>query len=96
VPNASPAWPRPLPFLQTSDPIFTIDLEASLRWSAFEIALAAKNVLDTRYALGESNFASDWHTGGDPSSPTRHVSAGAPRYLSMTLGVTLGGGSDEE
>jgi len=86
--------PRPLPYAQTSDPIFTIDATASLRWWAFELALSAMNLLGSRYRLGEFNYASDWHTQSPaPTTPERTFSAGAPRSMYLTLAVTLGGGS---
>jgi TonB family protein len=85
--------PRPLPYNTASDPIFTVDLTASLRWSAFELAVGSTNVFDARYELGEYNYVSDWHTFNPPDpSPERHFSAGAPRFVFVTLGVTLGDG----
>lgn len=83
--------PRPLPYAQTSDAIFTVDLSASVRWAAFDLALGSTNVLDARYELGQYNFVSDWHTQSPPpAAPARHFSAGAPRSVFVTLGVTLG------
>jgi TonB family protein len=83
--------PRPLPYDAKSDAIFTVDLTASLRWSAFEVAVGVTNVFDARYELGEYNYVSDWHTSNPPDpSPARQFSAGAPRFAFVTLGVTLG------
>ncbi len=82
--------PRPLPYAQTSDPIFTLDAYASLRWTDFELALSSMNVLGARYALGEFNYVSDWHTQAPaPLAPERTFSAGAPRSILLTLGVSL-------
>jgi iron complex outermembrane recepter protein len=85
--------PRPLPYAQTSDPFVTVDVTGSLRWAVFELAIASTNVLDARYELGQYDYVSDWHTQtpADPS-PERHFSAGAPRGVFVTLGVTLGDG----
>jgi iron complex outermembrane receptor protein len=85
--------PRPLPYGQTSDPFVTVDVTGSLRWTVFELSIASTNVLDARYELGQYDYVSDWHTRSpaDPS-PERHFSAGAPRGVFVTLGVTLGDG----
>ncbi len=84
--------PRPLPYGDQSNPIFTIDATASLRWSAIDLSIASTNLLDARYELGEYNYVSDWHTQSPPDpNPARHFSAGAPRSVFVTLGVTLGG-----
>lgn len=85
---------RSLPFNQSSDTIFTLDLSASVAWRMAEIGLSATNLLGTQYRLGEYNFTSDWQNQGDarPSLvPVRHFTAGAPRALFATLTLTLGG-----
>lgn len=83
---------RPLPFGQSSDVIFTVDAQGELRWRWFSIGLAATNLFDRRYRLSEFNYASDFRTNGDLPTlvPARHFSAGAPRSLSITLGLHLG------
>jgi iron complex outermembrane recepter protein len=82
---------RALPYGQRSDVIFTLDLSASLRWSGVELGIAATNLLDRQYRLGEFNYASDFHTSAQPVlSPVRHFSAGAPRAIFATLGLTWG------
>jgi hypothetical protein len=83
---------RPLPFGESTDPFFTADATASLKWSMFELAFSCLNVLDARYRLGEFNYASDFHTFTPASAaPMRHVSAGAPRTALVTAGVLLDG-----
>ncbi len=84
--------PRALPYGQVSDPIFTLDASAVLSWSRFELRLVATNLFDTRYRLGEYDFASDFHGQPQPSLvPERAFTAGAPRGLFVTLGANLGG-----
>jgi iron complex outermembrane recepter protein len=85
---------RALPYGQVSDTIFTLDTSLSATWGVFMVDLAASNVLNRQYRLGEYNFASDWQNqnGAKPTLvPARHFSAGPPRSLFLTLGVTLGG-----
>jgi TonB family protein len=82
---------RALPYGQRSDVIFTLDLSANLRWSGVEFGLAATNLLDRQYRLGEFNYASDFNTTPQPIlSPVRHFTAGAPRAIFATLGLTWG------
>jgi iron complex outermembrane recepter protein len=84
--------PRPLPFGERSDRIFTIDASISLARHPFKLALAATNLLDTQYRLGEFNYASDFRSQAAPTLvPVRHFTAGAPRQLMLTLEVRLGG-----
>ncbi|MCX5747318.1 MAG: TonB-dependent receptor, partial [Proteobacteria bacterium] len=87
--GASFVSPRPLPQSQRSDTVFTIDASTSARWKGVELALSVENLLDRRYALAEYNFSS-WfpQTSGTefPTRvPTRQVSPGSPRALSLTL-----------
>jgi iron complex outermembrane recepter protein len=85
---------RPLPFGERSDRIFTVDASVSLARRPFRLALAATNLLDTRYRLGEFNFTSDFHSQAAPTLvPVRHFTAGAPRQLMLTLEILLGAGS---
>jgi len=82
---------RALPYGQRSDVIFTLDASASLRWSGVDVGIAATNLLNRQYRLGEFNYASDFHTQPEPTlSPVRHFSAGAPRAVFATLGLTWG------
>jgi iron complex outermembrane recepter protein len=85
---------RPLPLGQRSDTIFTVDGLAHLSYRNLALELAAMNLLDRRYRLGEYNYASDFHSNAWPTLvPARHFTAGAPRTLMLSLGVTFGGAS---
>lgn len=85
--------PRPLPYGSRSDTIFTVDTNVTLGWSAWELSLSAQNLLDTRYRLGEFNYASDFHSQAFPTLvPVRHFSAGAPRVLQLSIALRIGGG----
>jgi hypothetical protein len=86
--------PRPLPYGDRSDAIFTVDGQTSLGWRNLTLALTATNLLDRRYRLGEFNYASDFRL--DPQSsptlvPVRHFTAGAPRGVFASLALTFGG-----
>jgi hypothetical protein len=85
--------PRPLPFGQRSEQLFTTDLSASLDWSSYEVGLSVTNLFDARYRLGEYNYASDWSRGASPPTlvPMRQFTAGAPRAIYATLGIHFGG-----
>ena len=81
---------RPLPYGQYGDVVALLDLSASLRWRAFELGLEVYNVADSRWAASEYSFVSDWGQDAIPSLvPTRHISAGEPRTLLVSLGVHL-------
>jgi TonB family protein len=85
---------RPLPFGDRSDRIFTVDASVSLARRPLKLALAAANLLDAQYRLGEFNYASDLRSQPAPTLvPVRHFTAGAPRQVMLTLEVLLGGGS---
>jgi hypothetical protein len=82
---------RPLPYGQVSGDIFTIDAAASLAWSHYQLRVAATNLLDAQYRLGEYNFASDFHSQPQPTLvPQRSFTAGAPRGLFLTFGINFG------
>jgi len=82
---------RALPYGQRSDVIFTIDASASLRWSGIDVGVAATNLLNRQYRLGEFNYTSDFDPSHPPVlSPVRHFTAGAPRAVFATLGITWG------
>jgi iron complex outermembrane recepter protein len=84
--------PRPLPFGERSDHIFTVDASFSLKRRPFSLALTATNLLDTKYRLGEFNYASDFHSQPAPTLvPDQHFTAGAPRQLMVSLAYLLGG-----
>jgi iron complex outermembrane receptor protein len=84
--------PRPLPYGQKSQSLFTIDASAMLSWNHYELGLTVANLLDARYRLGEYNYPSDWHTEPQPTLvPMRQFTAGAPRAFYATLGINFGG-----
>jgi outer membrane receptor protein involved in Fe transport len=77
-----------------SDVIFVSDASANLRWSIWNVRLAAQNLFDARYKLGEYNYASDFKSAPEPTLvPERSFTAGAPRTVMFTLSATLGGPS---
>jgi iron complex outermembrane receptor protein len=85
---------RALPLGQRSDAVFSLDASASLTFWHFTFDLAAQNLLDSQYRLGEYNYASDFHSSRWPTLvPARHFTAGAPRSLMLSLSVNLGGES---
>lgn len=85
--------PRPLPFGQESQDIFTIDTSARLTWSHYEVGITISNLLDTKYRLGEYNYASDFHSQGEQPTlvPERTFSAGAPRGIFGNFAINFGG-----
>lgn len=90
---------RPLPFGALSGTIFTIDANATLAWTHYEVGLTVTNLLDTKYRLSEFNYVSNFNaTGpGAPSGPPSYVparlfTAGAPRAIFGTFTINFGGG----
>ena len=47
---------RALPFSARSNPIFTLDANATAAWTHYEIGLVVTNLLDTKYRLNEYNL----------------------------------------
>ncbi|HVR61807.1 MAG TPA: TonB family protein [Polyangia bacterium] len=83
---------RPLPYGQVSGDIFTVDASATLSWDRYQVRLLSTNLFNTQYRLGEYNYASDFHSQPQPTLvPARTFTAGAPRGVFVTLGVTFGG-----
>jgi len=83
---------RPLPYGQVSDDIFTVDASATLAWRNYQLRLLSTNLLDNRYRLGEYNYESDFKSQPQPTLvPDRAFTAGPPRGVFLTLGVTFGG-----
>jgi TonB family protein len=83
---------RPLPYGQVSQQIVTLDASTGLSWSHYEVRLLSTNLLDTRYRLGEYDYASDFHSQPQPTLvPERSFTAGAPRGVFLGLGVNFGG-----
>jgi TonB family protein len=84
--------PRPLPYGQVSDDIFTLDGSASLSWEAYQLRIVSTNLLNTQYRLSEFNYASDFHSQPQPTLvPERTFTAGAPRGVFATFAVNFGG-----
>jgi hypothetical protein len=92
---------RPLPFGATSGTIFTVDGNASLAWTHYEVGITVTNLLDTKYRLSEFNYVANFNplgsAQGAPSGPptfvpTRLFTAGAPRAVFANLTINLGGG----
>ncbi len=81
---------RPLPYGQTSPPYLVVDALASLERKPLTLSLDVFNLLDARYAETEYSFVSYWQTTPVPSSlAARHVTAGAPRTILLSLAVEL-------
>jgi len=87
--------PRPLPFGERSDALFTLDASATLNFSHYELGLTVSNLLGTQYRLGEYNFASDFRSTASAQSasvPERTFTAGAPRTIYGSFAINFGGG----
>jgi hypothetical protein len=93
---------RPLPFGATSGTIFTVDANATLSWTHYELGLTASNLFDNRYRLNEFNYASNFGGTSNSSSqgaptgppayvPSRLFTAGPPRAVFATLAIRFGG-----
>jgi iron complex outermembrane receptor protein len=81
---------RPLPYGQTSPPVFLLDATLAVRRDWIELSLDAFNLLNARYADTEYAFVSNWQTSDIPSRvPARHITAGAPRALLASLTLYL-------
>jgi iron complex outermembrane receptor protein len=82
--------PRPLPFQAESAALSLFDASASLRYRAVELGVEAFNLFDLEYAATEHVFASNWQPSEAPSRlPARHIAAGPPRTVLVTLGLHL-------
>jgi iron complex outermembrane receptor protein len=83
--------PRPLPYGARSDTIATVDASATLRWWLFETGVSVQNLFDTKYRLGEYNYASDFHSQPFPTLvPVRQFSAGAPLTFLVSFAIHYG------
>ncbi|MCU1277945.1 MAG: TonB family protein / TonB-dependent receptor [bacterium] len=83
--------PRPLPYGVRSDTIATVDASATLRWWLFEVDASVQNLFDTKYRLGEYNYASDFHSQPFPTLvPVRHFTAGAPLTFLVSFAIHYG------
>jgi iron complex outermembrane recepter protein len=81
---------RPLPYGQEAKPVSLLDAELSANYRAATLTFSCFNLLDAEYAALELSYPSSWNPDGFASRvPARHVMAGAPRTLFLSLGVTL-------
>ena len=82
--------PRALPYGERSDTVLTIDGSASITWERYTLGVKVSNLLDTHYRLGEYNYASDFHSQGEPTLTIAHqFTAGAPRTVLLHVEVKL-------
>ena len=82
---------RALPLGQFSQPTFTIDASASVRWTWLRLGVQAWNVANARNPLTEYFYASDFHNG--PAYPTLapalNFTAAPPRTVMFTLALVF-------
>ena len=71
--------PRPLPYGERGNTVFTTDVSATLGWWLFELGFTCTNLFDSRYRLGEYNYASDFHSAPFPTLVRCATSARARR-----------------
>jgi hypothetical protein len=81
---------RPLPFSESSPPVFVLDLGLSARYAFLEVGVSARNLTDARWRDGVFNYVSNF----DPSAatsrvPAQHYSAGRPLTVLGTVGFLL-------
>jgi len=83
--------PRPLPFSERGESIFTVDAQVGARWAWYELGFIAQNLFDAQYAWGQYNFTSDFRSRDYPTLvPARHFTAGPPRQLFVVFTLHLG------
>lgn len=84
--------PRALPYGQRGEALVTLDGSILFTWKGIETGFLASNLFNTKYRLGEYNYASNFLSQPAPTLvPERHFSAGAPRTILWTIALTLGG-----
>jgi TonB family protein len=79
---------RPLPFKESGQNVFLVDVAAGLRLKEVELGLDVFNLLDTPWYDGQFVFASNFaRAQSPPRVPFRHVTVGPPRtiFASLTL-----------
>lgn len=91
---------RPLPIGDSAPPIGLLDAQLTFAWRGIDVALAATNLLDTRWQSGVFRYTSAW----DPNTPASrvpalHFAAGAPLTITLSVGfrfdeTELGGVSE--
>jgi iron complex outermembrane receptor protein len=86
---------RPLPYGDVSDVIFISDASLGVGWTIWNLRLSGQNIFDSKYKLGEYNYASNFekYLPAPTLAPERSFTAGAPRTVLLTLSATFGGGS---
>jgi len=95
--GATYVGPRALPYGERSDAIFTLDSNASVRWSHFELGLTVTNLLGAQYRDDEFNYTSNFNqpNAAAKSQPTlvpeRAFTAGAPRGIFGNFSINFGG-----
>ena len=83
--------PRPLPYSERGESIFTVDAQVGARWAYYELGFIAQNLLDAQYSWGQYNFTSDFRSRDFPTLvPARHFTAGPPRQLFVVFTLHLG------
>lgn len=88
--GTSTLYRRPLPFGEFGDDVLLVDAQASVRLREVELKLESFNVLGAQWNDGEFVYASNFERAAAPSLlPARHVTAGAPRTVMMSLWVYL-------
>ena len=85
---------RPLPYSELSDVIFISDASAGVGWSIFNVRLSAQNLFNSKYKLGEYNYASDFHSQARAHARPRALVHGrSAADVMLSLSATLGGAS---
>ncbi len=79
--------PRPLPYSQFADPVHLVDASASVTRGDVRVRLDVRNLLDTRWHDMEYNFVSQWDPSSHTPLPQRHIVAGAPRTVMLSLNI---------
>ena len=81
---------RPLPFSESTPPVFVMDAGVSARYAFVELGVGVRNLTDARWRDGVFNYVSAF----DPSMavsrvPAQHYSAGRPLTVLTTLSLLL-------
>jgi iron complex outermembrane recepter protein len=81
---------RPLPYGMSTPAVTLLDAGLGATLGPVQLDLDVFNLLDARYASIEVVTASSFNPAAVPSRlPARHLSAGAPRTVLLTLGISL-------
>lgn len=82
--------PRPLPFSETGEGVFLIDLGGGIEIGPAALSIEVFNLLDTAWKDGQFVYASSFEAGATPSLvPAQHFTAGRPFSAQATLTVSL-------